>query len=178
MADGEASTPSTPPTINDWAPYRDRLQFEAADFLYTEEQMSGAKIDKLMELWAATVLPHGDTPPFRNHDDLYKTVNSTPLGGVSWRSFELTHPDADSPASSNVPSWKKASYEVWYRDVREVVNRMLANPDFKGEIDFAPVQEFDADGKRQYRNFVGGDWAWAQAVSPLIVFLRRLLKTF
>ena len=164
-ADGETPPSSTPSTVNDWTPYKDRLQFEAADFLYTEEQMSGAKIDKLMELWAATALPHGDTPPFRNHNDLYDTIDSTPLGDVRWRSFHLTHPEADAPASSTLPSWKTASYEVWYRDVHEVVKRMLANPDFKGQIDFAPVQEFDADDNRQFRNFMGGDWAWAQAVS-------------
>ncbi|KAI1786556.1 hypothetical protein LXA43DRAFT_975709 [Ganoderma leucocontextum] len=164
LADGEAPAPATSSTDDDWAPYKDRLQFEVADFLYTQDQMGGAKIDKLLELWAASVLPHGDTPPFRNHDDLYRTIDLTPLGDVSWRSFEMTHPVADDPASSSTaPSWMTESYEVWYRDVREVVKNMLANPDFKGQIDYAPVQEFDADGVRQLRNLMGGDWAWAQA---------------
>ncbi|PIL28159.1 transcription factor [Ganoderma sinense ZZ0214-1] len=140
LEDGETPAPTTPSTpVNDWSPYKDRLQFEVADFLYTQNQTSGAKIDRLMELWAAAVLPHGETPPFRNHDDLYNTIDQTQLGDVRWRSFEM------------------------YRDVREIVKNMLANPDFKTQIDYAPVQEFNEDGVRQFRNFMSGDWAWAQA---------------
>ena len=162
MADGEP--PAASSTAHEWSPYNDRLQFEVAEFLYTQEQMSGAKIDQLLELWAVSVLPVGKTPPFRNHDELYRTIDRTPLGDIPWRSFEMVHPTANSPASSTAPSWMTETYEVWYRDVREVVRGMLANPDFKDQIDYTPVQEFDAAGVRQLRNFMGGDWAWQQAV--------------
>ena len=57
-----------------------------------------------------------------------------------------------------------ATYDVWYRDVRAVVKRLLANPDFKDHIDYAPLREYDALGVRQLRNFMGGDWVWQQAV--------------
>ncbi|KAI0244992.1 hypothetical protein BJV78DRAFT_1159298 [Lactifluus subvellereus] len=44
-----------------------------------------------------------------------------------------------------------------------LVKDILANPDYKGQIDYAPVQEFEGSGHRRYRNFMSGDWAWEQA---------------
>ncbi|OBZ73398.1 hypothetical protein A0H81_06627 [Grifola frondosa] len=49
-----------------------------------------------------------------------------------------------------------------FRDPRAVVQNMLANLDFKDEIDFTPLREF-VDGERRLKNFMGGDWAWRQA---------------
>ena len=37
----------------DWSPFRNRVEFETAEFLYKRCQMSGSNIDTLMELWAA-----------------------------------------------------------------------------------------------------------------------------
>lgn len=174
LVDSKVSVATASFTVNDWFPYKDCLQFEVADFLYSDNQMSGAKIDKLMELWAASVLPHGSTPPFCNHDDLYHTIDLTPLGKVSWHSFEMTHPAADSPDRSDAPSWMTETYKVWYRDVCEVIHSMLTNPDFKTQINYAPVQEFDTGSVHQLRNFMGSDWAWAQAVSVLLVLYLEL----
>lgn len=55
-------------------------------------------------------------------------------------------------------------YEVWYRDLRVVIRNQLANPDFKNEIDYAPVQEFGSNGERRWKNFMSGNWAWSNAV--------------
>ncbi|PIL25424.1 hypothetical protein GSI_13314 [Ganoderma sinense ZZ0214-1] len=159
LAAGAAPTTSAPAS-DDWAPYKDRLQFEVADLLYVEEQMSGGNIDKLLELWAASLLP-GD-PPFRNHSDMYQTIDSTPLGEVRWMRFEITHDAADS-CPPDAPTWMTQSYEVWYRDVREVAMNIIGNPDFKDQIDYAPFRESDINGVRQLRDFMGGDWVWRQA---------------
>nr|VWP00509.1 Transcriptional repressor TUP1 [Ganoderma boninense] len=156
---GTAPTISTP-SSDDWAPYKDRLQFEVADLLYTDEQMSGGNIDKLLELWAASLLPHD--PPFRNHSDMYQTIDSTPVGEVRWRRFEITHDGAES-CPPDAPTWMKQSYEIWYRDVSDVVKSILGNPDFKDHIDYAPFRESDINGVRQLRDFMSGDWAWRQA---------------
>lgn len=72
-------------------------------------------------------------------------------------------------------------YEVWYRDPRMVIRNQLANPDFKDEIDYAPVQEFGIDGERRWKNFMSGNWAWSNAVHkfnfipriyPFLLFFR------
>ena len=79
MAPGSApAQPSSAPSADDWEPYEDRVAFELAEFLYSKEQMSAGNIDRLLEMWAASQLKHNDSPPFRNHKDLYSTIDSTP----------------------------------------------------------------------------------------------------
>jgi hypothetical protein len=53
--------------------------------------MSASNINKLMDLWAATLLKHGDAPPFVNSYDLYNTIDFIPLGDVLWQHFSLKY---------------------------------------------------------------------------------------
>ena len=54
------------------------------------------------------------------------------------------------------------------RNPLEVMEGQIGNPDFKGEIDYAPKQVLGKDGKRQFTDMMSGDWSWEQAVSILI----------
>ncbi|KAG2755597.1 hypothetical protein P692DRAFT_201801024 [Suillus brevipes Sb2] len=160
--------PSTPPppytaqSSNDWTPYRNRLEFKCAEFLYTKNQMSAGDIDKILHLWGVTLAVHNDNPPFADHRDLYKTIDATPLGDVAWQSFSLQY-NGDKP-SGQCPLWMEQSHEVWFRDPHTVVKNMLANPDFKNSIDYVPYREFEEKGEqRRYKDFMSGDWAWQQA---------------
>lgn len=148
---------------DDWAPYTSRVEFEVADFLFRRNQMSGGDIDFIFNLWAASLAVHGDTPPFASHVDMYSTIDATPLGDVAWQSFSSQYngPQPDD----EVPSWMTAEYEVWFRDPRLLIRDILANPDFKDEFDYAPLQEYSAGGAHRYQNFMSGDWSWKQAVS-------------
>jgi len=146
---------------NDWTPYRNRIDFETAQFLYCQEQMSAANINTLLDLWAATLLKHNEPPPFANAADMYETIDSTPLGDISWQSFSVTY-DGDVPDSA--PQWMSTEYEVWFRDPRLVVRNMLDNPDYKDGFDTTPIRVFDTGDHRQYQNFMSGDWAWNEAV--------------
>ncbi|KAG0692872.1 hypothetical protein DFH29DRAFT_985642 [Suillus ampliporus] len=87
---------------------------------------------------AAQLLNHNDSPPFADHKDLHKVIDATQLGNVPWQ----YHPEHDAPP------WMDKEYEVWYRDPCLMAHNMLANPTYKGEIDFTPFQE---------------DWALQQA---------------
>lgn len=51
-----------------------------------------------------------------------------------------------------------------------------SSPDFDGEIDYAPVQEYRGDGVHRYQNFMSSNWSWKQAVSVLLVFLFNFLN--
>ncbi|KAH7905419.1 hypothetical protein BJ138DRAFT_1118492 [Hygrophoropsis aurantiaca] len=161
----DSNTPPPPFSTkdpNDWAPYRNRLEFELAEFLYSRNQMSGGNIDKLMDMWGVNLAPHNAEPPFSNHKDLYKTIDATPLGDVPWKSFAIKY-QGEKP-STNVPPWMDQSFEVWYRDPREVVRNMLANPDYNSEIDYAPYREFNKEtSERRWSNFMSGEWANKQA---------------
>lgn len=118
-----------------------------------------------MDLWAATLLPHGDSPPFANHADLYKRIDSIPFGDIPWESFSVKYDEAKLPDDSFIPPWMTAKYEVWFRDPHAVVKSLIKNPDFKGSFDTAPVRIFDKNGHREYQNFMSGDWAWEEAAS-------------
>ncbi|OBZ65559.1 hypothetical protein A0H81_14416 [Grifola frondosa] len=157
---GTPPTPPPTPSADDWTPYRSRTEFETADLLYRRTQMPAKNIDALMDLWEATLLKHQDHAPFASHKDLYDTIDSTRLGDVKWDSFELSY--ADELPERDVPKWMTSKYDVWFRDPRAVVQNMLANPDFNGEIEFGPVREY-VDGERRLKDFMSGDWAWRQA---------------
>ncbi|KIM64472.1 hypothetical protein SCLCIDRAFT_64662, partial [Scleroderma citrinum Foug A] len=128
--------PYTTRSPEDWAPYRNCLEFETARLLFSETQMPAGKIDALLYLWGSSLAAHQDEPPFANHADLYKTINSTPISDAPWKSFKLRYNDECPP--SNPPPWMDKVYDVWYRDPRVLIKNILANPDFDGEIDYTP----------------------------------------
>ena len=165
----------TPPTPresdkanDDWTPYRDQVQFEVADFLYRQNQMSAGDINFVTGLWAASLAPHNDSPPFKNAKDMYDTIDATPLGNVPWQSFTMNYkgsqPETLGP-DGEVPPWTTADYDIWFCDPRLLVHKMIGNPEFKHEFEYTPYHEFSTDGQHHFENFMLGDWAWKQAVS-------------
>jgi hypothetical protein len=56
---------------DDLMSYNNQVQFKVADFLYHCNQMSDGDINFVLNLWAASLAAHGDTPPFANHADIY-----------------------------------------------------------------------------------------------------------
>jgi hypothetical protein len=176
--DGDPLDPFSPPIIEtrdptDWTPFRNRVEFETAEFLYKRCQMSGANIDILMELWAAYSAVRdpedisessSNLSPFSEHRDLYRTIDSIPIGGVPWQSITLSF-DGPIPDTENPPSWMNAGHTIWFRDPVLLFKNMLANPDFNDSFDYAPYRQYDEHDRRCYKNFMSGDWAWKQAVS-------------
>ncbi|KAI0652180.1 hypothetical protein C8Q79DRAFT_898811 [Trametes meyenii] len=159
---GAKPPPAPVRSQSDWTPYRDRVAFELADLLYRKEQMPASNINTLLELWSATLIKHGDVAPFSTQAKLYSTIDSTPLGEVKWQSFDLSYTGTRPTPPSRIPPWMDDKFRVFYRDAKTIVHNMLSNPDFKAEMDYAPIREFSA-GKRQLQNFMSGEWAWRQA---------------
>lgn len=116
--DGDPLDPFSPPILEnrdptDWTPFRNRIEFETAEFLYKRCQMSGANIDILMELWAAYSAVRdpedisetsSNLSPFSDHRDLYRTIDAIPIGGVPWQSITLSY-DGPIPNVEIPPSW-------------------------------------------------------------------------
>ena len=138
-----------------------------ADFLYRRNQMSAGDIDIIFKLWAASLALHHDSPPFSNHAEMYNVIDSTPLGDLPWESFSLEY-NGDVP-EGDVPSWMSSEYDVWFRDPLGLVRKILSNPDFESEIDYAPVQEYSRNGVHRFQDFMSGNWAWKQAVSIYLI---------
>ena len=111
-----------------------------------------------MDIWAATLLEHGARPPFDNCRSLYNAIDDIPLGDVKWQRFKVQY-TGEIPMV-NPPPWMQQSYEVWYRDVCEVVHRILGNPSYADEMDLRPFREFLSEGDQcQFCDFMSGDWA-------------------
>jgi hypothetical protein len=124
--------------------------------------MSAGDIDYLCQLWAATLVKYGDSPPYVNHRDLYETIDATPIGSVPWQSVTFQY---DGAQHDNTPTWMENEYTIWFRDPCLLFKNMLENPDFAEYFDYSPHQQYDAKGSHCYANFMSGDWAWKQAVS-------------
>ncbi|KAG1737113.1 uncharacterized protein EDB91DRAFT_1249762 [Suillus paluster] len=138
-ADGVFLPPGMPPTLpppkspHDWSPYRNDVEFATAEFTFKQCHMSHAALDFLFDLMAATLAKHDDSPPFVDHKDLHKVIDAAELGNVPWQCLSV-------------------------QDPRLMAHNMLANPTYKGEIDYVPFREYDAsDNTRQWKDFMSGD---------------------
>ncbi|KAK0232788.1 hypothetical protein IW262DRAFT_1451309 [Armillaria fumosa] len=118
---------SLPQNQNLWAPFKDKVQFRIANFLFQKVEMSQGDVNHLIELWNLSMLEHDVFGPFQNHNDMYKAIDEIPLGSAPWKCF-VCLPDPDLPPST--PDWQHQSYQVWYCDPTMVITNMLANPDF------------------------------------------------
>lgn len=131
--------------------------------------MSAPDIDTLLNLWASTLLKHNEPPPFANHQDLYNTIDSTPLGDIPWQSFSLRYNGNEVPEGT-IPQWMTSEYDVWFRDPHAIIKNMIKNPDYNHHFDVSPVRFFNRNGRRVYKNFMSGDWAWEEAVCSFFFF--------
>ena len=119
-----------------------------------------------MDIWAAHQQHRYDddepNPPFASSQDMYNVIDATEVGGIPWQAFMVTY-NGVLP-KQNPPTWMSASYEVWFRDPLAVMEEQIGNRDFGYEMDYAPKRVFSKSGKRQFSDFMSGNWAWNQAV--------------
>jgi hypothetical protein len=94
--------------------------------------MSAGKTDILMDILA--LLYKGDEPPFRSHNDLYKTLDAIPYGDCPWQSFLVKY---SGLLPEDPPSWMSADYDVWYRNPLSLLEQQFRKPAFDGAIDYA-----------------------------------------
>jgi len=170
IADDTPPPPVEPRNPDNWAPFNNGLPFRTANSFF-KNKFSAGKIDEILQLWAESLAQHGDIPPFLNHQELYDSIDSIPLGCVPWESFSFAYDDPGITPDS--PKWMTTDYTIWYRDPCQLFLKMLQNPDFATTFDYAPLRQYDKDGNRRYENFMSGDWAWKQVVRERFWTIRR-----
>ena len=141
---------------------RARRGLKIAELAYHSAHMSEGNIDTLFRIFP------GEQVPFSSHNELHAAIDSLTVRGVPWQFFSIKYKGPDSnDGNMSQPKWMSDAHEISYRDPRLIIHEMLANPDFKDDMDFAPYRVFGKDGSRTYQHMMGGDWAWEQAVSVL-----------
>lgn len=145
---------------NEWT-NDEKRQFKSADFTYRKASLSGPLIDELLDLWEESLNEHGASAPFSSHADLYAYIDSIRHGDAPWHCLLARW---TGPIEENAPSWQRREYPVLYRDTDVVCTNMLNNPTFAGGFDTVPYVEVDTDNKRQWSDFMSGNFAYNQAV--------------
>jgi Plavaka transposase len=164
--DGNFLPPDTPPPprtaaqYGDWSPFNSEVQFELADLLYRRAELSTTNVEDLLELWGRSLSVSGARAPFRSCREMHAFIDSSMLGDSPWQCLTRVPDVVDERA----PSWKRMSYEVWYRNPDAVVSAMLDNPDFNGQFDLRPYIDLSADGRRRWSNVMSGNIAWRHCV--------------
>lgn len=141
--------------------------------MYTKAALSNNIVDNLLSLWSTTLVPHDDSAPILDHDDLHSTIDSIKLRHVPWESY-TTQYNGLRPDNAHTPEWMTTKYQLWYRNPRRVIRKILTNPELADHIDYVPYHDFE-DGKRRYCDFMSGDWAWRQCVREFYGPCLRLL---
>ncbi|EIW84722.1 hypothetical protein CONPUDRAFT_47063 [Coniophora puteana RWD-64-598 SS2] len=154
--------PAAPPphTPESWAPFQSRVEFDFAFEHYVNAESSASEIRRSLDFWNAVLAPYGATAPWRNEQELYKTVDAIPNGGIPWKLYKIRY---HGPLPPSPPKWMTETYELCARDTRSVLHQQLATLDFKDKIDYSPYRHFNADGHRVFFNLMSGEWAWHQA---------------
>ena len=158
-------SPEEQDSDNPWAPFPTQGHFELAELMFDKMSMSQGHINQLMDVWASFSMPFGAGPPFASFQDLYSTIDAVPFGDSPWASFRIKYSGPVPDAASERPPWMASEYTVWHRNLLDVVKSILSNPNFVPDFDQAPYREFVGD-KRRWTDFMSGNWAWDQAVSP------------
>jgi hypothetical protein len=154
--------PSAPLDVDptDWGAFKSKEGFEIAELAYRSAHMSEGNIDALFRIFP------GGQAPFSSHNELYAAIDSLAVGGVPWEFFSIKYKGPHSNDNDMAqPKWMSDAHDIYYRDPRLIIHEMLANLDFKDDMDFAPYHVFGKDGSRTYQHMMSRDWAWEQAVS-------------
>lgn len=105
-----------------------------------------------------TLIPYTNSPPIDDHHDLHAQIDAVQLGQVPWQSYTVQY-QGIHPDDGQAPEWMDTKYQLWYRNPRKLIHNLLANTEFT-----SPHRDFK-NGKRQYGDFMSGNWAWDQCVS-------------
>lgn len=163
LCPGAPPKPPEPQSPDDWYPYKSRLEFELADFLYIQNQMPAEQIDTLLDIWAELLTTVGGTPLFQSHKDLYETIDHTRIGDVKWKSFSVKY--VSTHDRGDAAPWMQDTYDIWFRCPHQTMHNMFGNPEFASQMEFRPYREYDTHtGQWRFQNFMSADWALDQAV--------------
>ena len=131
-------------------------------------QSSAGDIQEGLDLWRATVIKHAsdhdtalDTVPWDNAEQLYETIDCIDAGEIGWKTLKFSY---TGPKPPTPPQWMEQTYDLNVRDVLGLLEQQLASPEFEGQFEYTPFQEFDYEDNRVYSHLMSAFWANCEAV--------------
>jgi len=79
--------------------------------------------------------------PFRNHQDLYETIDQSTFVDNPWMSFSLSYGGA-GPEMGPIPTWMTTLTEIWYRNPCQLIHDIIGSPNFQDEINYVPYHKY------------------------------------
>ena len=148
------------------------MAFDWAYYHYIHLQSSKSDILEGLDLWCATVIKHdsdthGSTAelegvPWRNANALYETIDLIQAGNAPWKTYTFSY---TGPKPPTPPAWMEETFELNAHDVLLMIEEQIGTPDFDGQVEYVPYQEFDSNGDRIYSNNMSAHFAFHEAVS-------------
>ncbi|KIJ18393.1 hypothetical protein PAXINDRAFT_8646 [Paxillus involutus ATCC 200175] len=140
LPEGSPPPPAMEQLLDDWTPYDDHTQFKFTEFVYTRNHMPASQITELFDILAASLLQYGRRPFFASSEQLYRTIDKTPLGDIKWEQLSVHYTGEHPP--DNIPPWMDQTWE---------------------EMAHGPYREFEmATDTQHWHDFMSADWAWKQ----------------
>ena len=165
--------PSNGQDPTSWNPFRSQLDFDFAYYHFVEVQNSAGAIDKVLDMWQATILKYGENIPWTNTQDLYDTIDLIQLGDAPWKVHKIYYQGPCPP--DTLPKWMTETYELCTSDSQLVLHNQLASSEFKGKTNFVPYQQFNGKGRCVWSNLMSADWAWKQVIRLTQYFFKSML---
>ena len=129
-------------TTNSWAPFKNWIQFELANFLYTCNQMPAQQINMLLDIWAESLCNAGSQPLFLRYKDLFGAIDAILLDDIKWQSFTIKF--KGMPDDNLHHLWMENMYDIWFQCPLQTIHNILGNLELKGWMDFRAYHEFEA----------------------------------
>ena len=128
-----------------------------------------------MELWEESMGLNDEDPPpshapFTGYKDMNATIDHITVGDVPWQCFVA---EVRGEVPDDAAKWLSQGHKVYFRHPGAVIDNILKNPSFNGEIDYAPYISIDSNDKRRWSDFMSGNFSWRQADSERIHTFHR-----
>jgi hypothetical protein len=121
-----------------------------------------------------------DGVPWDNTEQLYESIDSIDAGEIGWKTLKFSY---TGPKPSTPPQWMEQTYDLNVRDALGLLEQQLASPEFEGQFEYVPFQEFDSEDNRVYSHLMSAFWANREAVRSLtchalqsLIYLRIQLQ--
>jgi hypothetical protein len=159
------TTAANTDNANPWEPFNSRIEFDFAHYHFVEAQHSARKIDRALDLWAASVMRYGGDAPWKDSTELYATIDAIQDGDLPWKVYHVRYGGPHPPGTP--PKWMTETYELCTRDSRRLLHHQLSTAEFRDKFNVAPYRQVNNKGVRTWSNLMSADWAWKQAVCDM-----------